>query len=734
MIFYKDSLLKTSLTWRQYMNKMMVLVFIIITLFSITLLASENMQMSGKKALSIPTSAMGKVENTRDIPSYMISLNPTPLINSYFDYLIGGYYNLPMQVQPTAFGNDIYLTYHAKPFLAEERHAYYTKINGNTNAVDFNERITNQENYEGYSTLVIDPQTGKNLLAWHERSTSGTVFDIKMTWDPFLEGNPGFLFDPMMVIDNPISITCGATTTTDNDFMWPQAIIGPSPNAGYKRLYVASRNTIAHNGYLSQNTYIAYADYTTQMVDNGTPLTWTYISIPMQNEWNLDNTHFRFPYYNFIAGDDGKIYCLGYHDPNTTTGYFLDEDALDCFINDNYGEGTWRHVSANAFMPAWNPPLNDGTGHHFFHNANQIDYPDSSMFWYFGNNEKSNAVYDPIHHKIHYPALYALCVNEDTYTNYLNNMQYVRQIEFDTETETFSSQQVYPQGVNTTGPYVPWDKDDDHLVDLYNTDGTPFVRTIWPFCQWDDTEMYNSMMISFTNVKITEPNEHGQMAMVWQDSWKARMYRLDPDHHADLSSYVDAPEIFIALSDDYGASWYEPVVLNAIDNPELAGMIPQFVYPANKLVYLNGENNGTRLYLLFFDDNSWGSYVQQPPVGNNDGGTVMYMAVDLIPPVGNDDHIQSPSIATLKQNYPNPFNPNTKIIFYLSRSDKVDLTVYNVRGQVVKTLLNENVKQGEHSIDWNGTDGSGNLLSSGVYFYKLSNGKFEQTRKMLLLK
>lgn len=92
-------------------------------------------------------------------------------------------------------------------------------------------------------------------------------------------------------------------------------------------------------------------------------------------------------------------------------------------------------------------------------------------------------------------------------------------------------------------------------------------------------------------------------------------------------------------------------------------------------------------------------------------------------------------------NYPNPFNPSgagrsptTTISFALPKDSKVELSVYNIKGQKVKTLLREAFESGNHSIIWNGDDDSGNSVSSGIYFYKLKAGDFQKVKKMILLK
>jgi len=89
----------------------------------------------------------------------------------------------------------------------------------------------------------------------------------------------------------------------------------------------------------------------------------------------------------------------------------------------------------------------------------------------------------------------------------------------------------------------------------------------------------------------------------------------------------------------------------------------------------------------------------------------------------------------LGQNYPNPFNPVTIITFSVPASTSNDgssnvlLQVYDIQGRLVETLVNNNLKRGEYSIEWNGDN-----FASGVYYYKLIAGSQIETRKMILLK
>jgi hypothetical protein len=93
-----------------------------------------------------------------------------------------------------------------------------------------------------------------------------------------------------------------------------------------------------------------------------------------------------------------------------------------------------------------------------------------------------------------------------------------------------------------------------------------------------------------------------------------------------------------------------------------------------------------------------------------------------------------PTTFELSQNVPNPFNPTTQVMFALPKAAMVNLTIYNVLGQRVTTLVDDYMNAGYQTVTWNGTDYSGREVSSGVYFYKLSTDQFTDTKKMLLLK
>ncbi len=94
----------------------------------------------------------------------------------------------------------------------------------------------------------------------------------------------------------------------------------------------------------------------------------------------------------------------------------------------------------------------------------------------------------------------------------------------------------------------------------------------------------------------------------------------------------------------------------------------------------------------------------------------------------------APGIFTLYGNFPNPFRGQTRIEFQLPKAGRVNLAVYSVTGQLVKTLASENRAAGRHSVRWNGKDNAGRDISSGVYFYRLSGAGQSATGKLVLVK
>jgi hypothetical protein len=122
--------------------------------------------------------------------------------------------------------------------------------------------------------------------------------------------------------------------------------------------------------------------------------------------------------------------------------------------------------------------------------------------------------------------------------------------------------------------------------------------------------------------------------------------------------------------------------------------------------------------------------------GTRDGSKHMY---DILIWLGNNPDqptdAKPVAVTRLEQNYPNPFNPQTTIAFSLKERARVKVDVYNVAGELVKTLVDETRAAGSYEdVRWDGRNNANQAVSSGVYFYKLVTNNFSQTKKMVLLK
>ncbi|GAB1367365.1 hypothetical protein MASR1M36_22370 [Candidatus Cloacimonadaceae bacterium] len=101
--------------------------------------------------------------------------------------------------------------------------------------------------------------------------------------------------------------------------------------------------------------------------------------------------------------------------------------------------------------------------------------------------------------------------------------------------------------------------------------------------------------------------------------------------------------------------------------------------------------------------------------------------------VANQDLVSPHPVSNLR-NYPNPFNPSTTIAFNAAKPGKAKLEIYNLKGQLVKTLVNGYLSAGDNRLEWNGTDNQGNAVSSGLFFYRLEMNGYKKTQKMLMMK
>jgi len=128
-------------------------------------------------------------------------------------------------------------------------------------------------------------------------------------------------------------------------------------------------------------------------------------------------------------------------------------------------------------------------------------------------------------------------------------------------------------------------------------------------------------------------------------------------------------------------------------------------------------------------DTSLGRFANQGWYENNVTGAGVFQIGEENATDVKTESLHKPVEFNLEQNYPNPFNPETTIRYSLPASQHVQLNIYNINGQVIRTLVNMKQSAGPHTVNFSGMD-----FPSGVYFYKITTGKFSRTRRMILMK
>jgi hypothetical protein len=220
------------------------------------------------------------------------------------------------------------------------------------------------------------------------------------------------------------------------------------------------------------------------------------------------------------------------------------------------------------------------------------------------------------------------------------------------------------------------------------------------------------------------------------------MFPSDTVRSADISigfnpAVIQAEEVVI-LSGTLAASWFSAVnILNdSLLNIALAGV--DSISGSGTLVYLRfkvlssalpGDSSLIHFKKMVFNEGA-------PPVSAKDG------ILKITPTaVYENDNLNLPQNFSLGQNFPNPFNPTTSIPFKVKslefgvgRPTHTTLIVYNILGQRIRSLVDENLNSGTYQVTWDAKNDKGEKVPSGVYFYRLKSGDVSEVRKMVLLR
>lgn len=273
----------------------------------------------------------------------------------------------------------------------------------------------------------------------------------------------------------------------------------------------------------------------------------------------------------------------------------------------------------------------------------------------------------------------------------------------------------------------------------------------------------SSITISYSDIQGGEAAiiSNDMADVYWQEGNLDEDPLFDTSHHlTEGSPCIDAGDPGFPLDPnntiiDMGALYYpdqgivvddifpEPGEITISEGDSINFYITAYDPDSEDLEYsweLDGEVASTdSIYLFLTDNNSSGELEVTLNVTDNftareSRNTLNFAWNVIVEDVSSTNEEVLPIVTAIYQNVPNPFNPETTIRFDLSNSVDVKLDIYNVKGQKIKTLVNTTLEPGVHTYIWQGEEDNGSPVASGVYFYKLKAGEFEQVRKMMVLK
>ncbi len=299
------------------------------------------------------------------------------------------------------------------------------------------------------------------------------------------------------------------------------------------------------------------------------------------------------------------------------------------------------------------------------------------------------------------------------------------------------------------GPHNTWDYARDLVIDRFenvyvtglseNRDGDLSTAAT--------TLKYNSIGTEIWNIKYKDPiYNHGAAIAIALDNYN-NVYITGYTKGESHTSYNDFADYFLTIK--YSQFNYTIIsdledAANHIADLPINNFFRLILRSEMNLVsfsYKNGNYDDTKKYinaitweLNFLIKNDYLKQETAAPILNILSKVLNEIDPQLQKQIVSENNTEQPKEFKLYQNYPNPFNPETNIGFDIKEPGLVRLSIYNLLGQEVKTLVNSTMSGGHHRVVWNGTNNNGNHVNSGIYICRLSTKEAAFTKKLMLLK
>ena len=296
--------------------------------------------------------------------------------------------------------------------------------------------------------------------------------------------------------------------------------------------------------------------------------------------------------------------------------------------------------------------------------------------------------------------------------------------QFISGTQTRFFDYTFPQGIALKlDPSFGFDLN-SHYANYSNDTIIGEVYNNFYFSNIEDVEhVAEILMLNNTNIELPPFQESTLNTTYWVEEEfenKIKIFQLFSHAHKQNTEF----KIFRVNQDD---SEYRELVYVSYDweHPPVMRYDPPMTFDIDEgleleATYLNNTENTINFGLLSIDE-------MMILFG-------LYYVSDELTIKDEDDTEIIPITYLLHQNYPNPFNPITSLRYDLPEDGIVNITVYDIMGRIVKTLVNNSQTAGYKSIQWNATNDRNEVVSAGLYLYTIQAGEFRQTKKMVLLK
>ena len=470
---------------------------------------------------------------------------PNAILTTFYDYFPSTKNGIAMRNQPNDEGGGVYAVFHAKeqPYFTKRAYFAYIDAYGNiTNTAT----IGTEDVEEGFPSLDVDPETGDPIVAWNWE------YGVIASYDLFHLGSCGLWRTPFVIFDEDTP-----SLHPDDYFLYPVVEIGHSPIPNKRRVYVVCRNQRIPN--LAEefvNAMLAYADFDVNDFNALSTLDWTYVQLQFSDENYIEEYDPYF--YTFTTSDAGHVALVG-------TSYYHDVFAL---INENYGEGAFTFYSELYEFPVDNPLNLDGTPRFVDEQGNPHD-----LFFAPLRFTNTNAIFTDNDSKIIFPTSFALTAEPDIFfDNEL--LVYPKLITFDLNDVDFTFKNIHIESEYPSNPelLIPWDIDDNGIVDSYDLHGTVDYVPSWSIYYPYTTNIGTHDLNHF---RIAQNEQMNFISIYWNDGARAK---LAEQGSTGYTSWWYNPEIAVTYSDNGGITWHDTQFLNSLQNPELNGMIPEYIF------------------------------------------------------------------------------------------------------------------------------------------------------------